>query len=104
MQELRDRIAREGHNLGRGILKVDSFINHQVDAHLMMSVARSGPALVQHPPDKGADSRDLGHCPCTDDSLGAGCAGHLRPQDETSDDARGCLSRRGPIPHKGGIC
>ena len=40
MQELRDRIAREGHNLGRGILKVDSFINHQVDAHLMMSVGR----------------------------------------------------------------
>ncbi|HUT16504.1 MAG TPA: xanthine phosphoribosyltransferase [Anaerolineae bacterium] len=40
MQELRDRIAREGRNLGRGILKVDSFINHQVDAHLMMSVGR----------------------------------------------------------------
>jgi len=40
MQELRDRIARDGRNLGRGILKVDSFINHQVDAHLMMSVGR----------------------------------------------------------------
>ena len=38
MQELRDRIQREGHNLGRGILKVDSFINHQVDAKLMMAV------------------------------------------------------------------
>jgi len=40
MRELRDRIAREGRNLGRGILKVDSFINHQVDASLMMSVGR----------------------------------------------------------------
>jgi xanthine phosphoribosyltransferase len=40
MQELRERIASEGQNLGRGILKVDSFINHQVDATLMMAVGR----------------------------------------------------------------
>lgn len=38
MRELRERIAREGQNLGRGILKVDGFINHQVDAGLMMAV------------------------------------------------------------------
>jgi xanthine phosphoribosyltransferase len=36
MRELRERITREGQNLGRGILKVDGFINHQVDAALMM--------------------------------------------------------------------
>jgi xanthine phosphoribosyltransferase len=48
MQELQDRIAREGRNLGRGILKVDSFINHQVDADLMMSVGRElGRRFVQ---------------------------------------------------------
>ncbi len=35
MQALKDRIAREGINLGSGILKVDSFINHQVDPLLM---------------------------------------------------------------------
>ncbi|MGB9639899.1 MAG: xanthine phosphoribosyltransferase [Anaerolineales bacterium] len=35
MQVLKDRIIREGRNLGNGILKVDSFINHQVDAVLM---------------------------------------------------------------------
>ncbi len=40
MQELRDRIAREGQNLGRGILKVDSFINHQVDPNLVLAVGR----------------------------------------------------------------
>jgi xanthine phosphoribosyltransferase len=40
MRELRERIALEGRNLGRGILKVDSFINHQVDAALMMAVGR----------------------------------------------------------------
>lgn len=35
MQALEERIQREGKNLGRGILKVDSFINHQVDPQLM---------------------------------------------------------------------
>jgi len=40
MQALIDRIQSEGQNLGRGILKVDSFINHQVDAELMMSAGQ----------------------------------------------------------------
>jgi xanthine phosphoribosyltransferase len=40
MRELQERIASEGRNLGRGILKVDSFINHQVDASLMMDVGQ----------------------------------------------------------------
>ncbi|GAB4501391.1 MAG: xanthine phosphoribosyltransferase [Anaerolineales bacterium] len=35
MKELQDRILRDGKVLGGGILKVDSFINHQVDAQLM---------------------------------------------------------------------
>ena len=35
MQVLVDRILREGRNLGNGILKVDGFINHQVDPCLM---------------------------------------------------------------------
>jgi xanthine phosphoribosyltransferase len=35
MQELIDRIIQEGKNLGGGILKVDGFINHQVDPGLM---------------------------------------------------------------------
>jgi len=35
MQELKDRILAEGKNLGNGILKVDGFINHQVDPTLM---------------------------------------------------------------------
>lgn len=35
MQELKERILKEGKNLGGGILKVDSFINHQVDPVLM---------------------------------------------------------------------
>ncbi len=35
MQALRDRIRDEGENLGRGILKIDSFLNHQIDPALM---------------------------------------------------------------------
>lgn len=35
MQALKDRILKEGKNLGGGILKVDHFINHQVDPGLM---------------------------------------------------------------------
>jgi xanthine phosphoribosyltransferase len=35
MQALMERIIREGKNLGNGILKVDGFINHQVDPVLM---------------------------------------------------------------------
>ena len=35
MKELIDRIRRDGRNLGNGILKVDGFINHQVDPALM---------------------------------------------------------------------
>jgi xanthine phosphoribosyltransferase len=35
MQLLIDRILQEGKNLGSGILKVDGFINHQVDPELM---------------------------------------------------------------------
>lgn len=35
MEILRQRIVQEGRNLGRGILKIDSFLNHQVDSQLM---------------------------------------------------------------------
>jgi xanthine phosphoribosyltransferase len=39
MELLKERILREGVNLGRGILKVDSFINHQVDPALMLALS-----------------------------------------------------------------
>jgi xanthine phosphoribosyltransferase len=35
MKLLEERILREGKNLGNGILKVDGFVNHQVDPSLM---------------------------------------------------------------------
>ncbi|MEM7342979.1 MAG: xanthine phosphoribosyltransferase [Chloroflexota bacterium] len=45
MEALKDRIRREGKNLGNGILKVDSFLNHQVDPALMLA---AGGALAAH--------------------------------------------------------
>jgi xanthine phosphoribosyltransferase len=40
MKALEERILREGKNLGNGILKVDGFINHQVDPRLMDDCGR----------------------------------------------------------------
>jgi xanthine phosphoribosyltransferase len=41
MKSLDERIRQEGKNLGRGILKVDSFMNHQVDPMLMLAVGQA---------------------------------------------------------------
>jgi xanthine phosphoribosyltransferase len=40
MQALKDRILQDGRNLGRGILKVDGFVNHQVDPTLMLEAGK----------------------------------------------------------------
>jgi xanthine phosphoribosyltransferase len=40
VDELKQRILRDGKNLGGGILKVDSFVNHQVDPILMDACGR----------------------------------------------------------------
>ncbi|MCJ7736149.1 MAG: hypothetical protein MUQ10_02395 [Anaerolineae bacterium] len=45
MENLQLRIVSEGQNLGNRILKVDGFINHQIDAQLMIEV---GCELAQH--------------------------------------------------------
>jgi xanthine phosphoribosyltransferase len=38
MQILRERIIKDGKHLGRGILKVDAFMNHQIDPLLMKEI------------------------------------------------------------------
>jgi xanthine phosphoribosyltransferase len=40
MDELKRRILAEAQNLGQGVLKVDSFLNHQVDAHLVFRIGQ----------------------------------------------------------------
>jgi len=44
MKELAQRVLSEGRDLGRGILKVDGFINHQIDPLLMQ---RAGAELAR---------------------------------------------------------
>ena len=41
MDALKRRIEQEGQNLGRGILKIDSFLNHQIDANLMEQIGEA---------------------------------------------------------------
>jgi len=48
MQELKERILRDGKNLGGGILKVDGFINHQVDPVLMDACGKEFARRFEH--------------------------------------------------------
>ena len=50
MEALKQLILAEGHDLGRGILKVDSFINHQINTQLMFGIGRE---LAHHFADAG---------------------------------------------------
>jgi xanthine phosphoribosyltransferase len=47
MEVLEQRILAEGRNLGQGILKVDSFVNHQVDSALMLTCGQEFARLFQ---------------------------------------------------------
>jgi xanthine phosphoribosyltransferase len=40
MQALKDRIQAEGRNLGNGILKIDSILNHQIYPDLMLEMGK----------------------------------------------------------------
>ncbi|MDX2163478.1 MAG: xanthine phosphoribosyltransferase [bacterium] len=40
MQELKERILKEGRNLGSGILKIDSLLNHQLHPALMLRMGQ----------------------------------------------------------------
>ena len=40
MEELKQRIRDEGVNLGGGILKIDSILNHQIDPDLMVNMGQ----------------------------------------------------------------
>jgi len=47
MKALQERILLEGKNLGNGILKVDSFVNHQVDPALMNDAGKEFARLFE---------------------------------------------------------
>ena len=41
MKAIVERVRAEGKNLGRGILKVDSFVNHQLDPLLTVEMGQA---------------------------------------------------------------
>jgi xanthine phosphoribosyltransferase len=47
-QPLVDRIRVEGRNLGNGILKIDSLLNHQLDPKLMAGMGKALAEAFQH--------------------------------------------------------
>ena len=63
MKELQERIKKDGIAVNEDILKVDSFINHQVDPVLMQHI---GEAFAEHFKDQGItkvatiESSDIG--------------------------------------------
>ena len=48
MDQLKERILKEGKNIGNGILKVDGFINHQVDPVLMNEAGKEFAKFFNH--------------------------------------------------------
>ena len=48
MDQLKERILKEGKNIGNGILKVDGFINHQVDPVLMNEAGKEFAQFFNH--------------------------------------------------------
>lgn len=50
MKELEERILKDGDVLGGEVLKVDNFLNHQIDPKLMQSM---GAEFAKHYADKG---------------------------------------------------
>jgi xanthine phosphoribosyltransferase len=48
MEALKERILQEGKNLGRGILKIDTFLNHQLDVELLEAVGTELAARFAH--------------------------------------------------------
>lgn len=48
MEELKARIKAEGQNLGNGILKVDSILNHQIDPFLMQRMGQEFARRFSH--------------------------------------------------------
>ena len=102
MELLKERIRREGVNMGHGILKVDSLINHQVDPALMLAVGGAlGGALRPSRRQQDRHRGDQRHRAGADDGPGARHPGRLRAEDQAGDDASQHHEGQRAIPHQG---
>ena len=75
MKELQERIQKDGIAVNEDILKVDSFINHQVDPELMEHI---GEEFANHFKEQGITkiARKLRNCSCTYDRTQYGITAH----------------------------
>jgi hypothetical protein len=81
MNALKHRILTDGKNLGNGILKVDGFINHQVDPQLMDECGREFAArFAQLGGDENSHGGDLRDRAGADHRAAFGFAGRLCSQ------------------------
>ena len=106
MQELKDRILRDGQVLDNGILKVDSFVNHQVDAALMDSCGKEfAAALCESRRNESVDRGNLRHRSRADHSTSSRTSSGVRAQNQTGHHARSGLFNIGAFayqrPHGG---
>ena len=102
MKQLKDRILRDGQVLGNGILKVDSFINHQVDPALMDACGRE---FAKRFADVGATkiltAEISGIAPAHHHGLSSWAACCVCAQDKTDHHARSGLSHARAFAYKG---
>ncbi len=102
MDELRLRILTDGKNLGNGILKVDGFINHQVDPGLMDACGR---ALAQRfarvEATKVLTAEISGIAPALTTAAHLGLPVVYAAQVEADHHARPDLPDPGAVPHQG---
>ena len=88
MQQLKERILRDGKCFEGGILKVDNFINHQMDPILMKSMAgvRAPFRVARYKQD--TDDRSQWHSSGHHGGLPLGTSGGLCQEEETEYDGK----------------
>ena len=99
MELLKQRILQDGRCYPGGILKVDSFINHQMDPMLMYKIAEE---FIRRFQDRKINKIVTieRYRPGHYGGLYHATAGGLRKEEETEDDGEHALYR-GPFLHEG---
>ena len=101
MELLKQRILQDGRCYPGGILKVDSFINHQMDPMLMYKIAEEFIRRFQDRKiNKIVTIEASGIAPAIMVGYIHATAGGLRKEEETEDDGEHALYR-GPFLHEG---
>ena len=101
MELLKQRILTDGKNLGKGILKVDRFINHQVDPILMDACGAEFARLFAGTPAVKILTAEISGIGPRDGREISQPARGLRAQIETRHDAERSLHHCSSLPHQG---